>query len=64
VEQQRLNGFDIVKQQSEVRKSIGIVFQEPSLDNRLTGRENLEMHAGLCGVPKAEMNKIKIEKDW
>jgi len=57
----RVNGFDIVKQQGEVRKSIGIVFQEPSLDNRLTGRENLEMHAGLYGVPKAERKK-RIEE--
>jgi len=57
----KVNGFDIVKQQSEVRKSIGIVFQEPSLDNRLTGRENLEMHAGLYGVPKAERKK-RIEE--
>jgi ABC-2 type transport system ATP-binding protein len=53
----KVNGFDIVKQQSEVRKSIGIVFQEPSLDNRLTGRENLEIHAGLYGVPKDERKK-------
>ncbi|MGC8993421.1 MAG: ATP-binding cassette domain-containing protein [Candidatus Aenigmatarchaeota archaeon] len=53
----KVNGFDIVKQQNEVRKSIGIVFQDPSLDNRLTGRENLEMHAGLYGVPKSERKK-------
>jgi ABC-2 type transport system ATP-binding protein len=52
-----VNGFDINKQKGEVRKSIGIVFQDPSLDNRLTGKENLEMHAGLYGVPKAERKK-------
>jgi ABC-2 type transport system ATP-binding protein len=57
----KVNGFDIIKQQSEVRKSIGIVFQDPSLDNRLTGRENLEMHAGLYGVPKSERKK-RIEE--
>jgi len=57
----RVNGFDIIKQQAEVRKSIGIVFQDPSLDNRLTGRENLEMHAGLYGVPKTERKK-RIEE--
>src|SRR5271157_2452072 len=44
-----VNSFDIVKQKSSVRKSIGIVFQDPSLDNRLTGMENLEMHAGMYG---------------
>jgi len=52
-----VNGFDIIKQKSEVRKSIGIVFQDPSLDNRLTGMENLEMHAGLYGVPKSERKR-------
>jgi len=57
----KVNGFDIVKEQSQVRKSIGVVFQEPSLDNRLTGRENLEMHAGLYGVPKSERKK-RIEE--
>jgi ABC-2 type transport system ATP-binding protein len=45
-----VNGFDIAKQPGQVRKSIGIVFQEPSVDDRLTGRENMEMHANLYGV--------------
>ncbi|MEM5853710.1 MAG: ATP-binding cassette domain-containing protein [Candidatus Aenigmatarchaeota archaeon] len=53
----KVNGFDIIKEKNEVRKSIGIVFQEPSLEDRLTARENLEMHAGLYGVPKAERRK-------
>ncbi|MEM5790600.1 MAG: ATP-binding cassette domain-containing protein [Candidatus Aenigmatarchaeota archaeon] len=53
----KVNGFDIEKEQDKVRKSIGIVFQEPSLDNRLTGRENLEMHARLYGVQKGEGRK-------
>ncbi|MEM4625408.1 MAG: ATP-binding cassette domain-containing protein [Candidatus Pacearchaeota archaeon] len=57
----RVNGFDIIKQQSNVRKSIGIVFQEPSLDNRLSARENLEIHAGLYKVPKSE-RKNRIEE--
>jgi ABC-2 type transport system ATP-binding protein len=50
----RVNGFDIVKQSMQVRKSIGIVFQDPSIDDRLTGRENLYMHANLYGVPPGE----------
>jgi len=45
-------GFDILKQKDEVRNSIGIVFQEPALDNRLTGRENLDFHARLYGLSK------------
>jgi ABC-2 type transport system ATP-binding protein len=56
-----VNGYDIVRQPSLVRKSIGIVFQDPSVDDRLTGRENLEMHADLYDVPKSEM-KLQIEK--
>jgi ABC-2 type transport system ATP-binding protein len=52
-----INGFDITKQPSEVRRSIGIVFQDPSIDDRLTGRENLEMHANLYGVARSEVKK-------
>jgi ABC-2 type transport system ATP-binding protein len=47
----KLNGFDPVKQQNEARKSFGIVFQDPSLDDELTAFENLEMHGILYGVP-------------
>ncbi len=46
-----VDGHDIVKEPGKVRKSIGIVFQDPSVDDRLTGRENLFMHANLYGVP-------------
>jgi ABC-2 type transport system ATP-binding protein len=43
----------------QVRRSIGIVFQDPSIDDRLTGRENLFMHANLYGVPASEQkNRI------
>jgi ABC-2 type transport system ATP-binding protein len=52
-----VNGFDVAKQPSQVRRSIGIVFQEPSIDDRLTGRENLEMHADLYAVPGSEKGK-------
>lgn len=56
----KVNGFDIVKEATQVRKSIGIVFQDPSVDDRLTGRENLYMHANLYGVPASEQ-KSRIE---
>ncbi len=56
-----VNGFDIIKQDKEVRRSIGIVFQDPSIDDRLTGRENLLMHANLYGVPAAEQ-KTRIDR--
>jgi ABC-2 type transport system ATP-binding protein len=45
-----VNGFDVVKQADKVRHSIGVVFQDPTLDSRLTARENLEMHAAFYGV--------------
>lgn len=57
----KVNGFDIVKQDTLVRKSIGIVFQDPSIDDRLTGRENLYMHANLYGVPPGE-HKSRVDK--
>jgi len=53
----KVNGHNIIKQPSEVRKSIGIVFQDPSLDDRLTGRENLYIHARLYSVPSAQREK-------
>ena len=36
-----VNGYDVGKQQVQVRQSIGIIFQDTSLDDKLTGRENL-----------------------
>ena len=48
----KVNGFDVVSQPGEVRRSIGIVFQEPSVDDELTGLENLQLHAMWYGVPK------------
>jgi len=56
-----VNGFDIVKQSSKVRKSIGIVFQQPSVDDLLTGRENLAMHNLLFGVPRG-IRKQRIDE--
>jgi ABC-2 type transport system ATP-binding protein len=55
-----VSGYDIVKQPNLVRRSIGIVFQDPSVDDRLTGRENLRIHANLYGVPERE-KKEQIE---
>jgi ABC-2 type transport system ATP-binding protein len=45
-----LNGFDVVKQHTDVRKSIGLVFQDPSLDSRLTAYENLKFHAMIYAL--------------
>ena len=53
----RVNGYDILSQPADVRRSIGIVFQDPSSDDILTGRENLYLHALMFGVPKEERRK-------
>jgi len=52
-----VNGYSIIKDQDKVRKSIGIVFQDFSLDTILTGRENLEMSAQLYGLKRDETTK-------
>ncbi|OGD19630.1 MAG: ABC transporter ATP-binding protein, partial [Candidatus Aminicenantes bacterium RBG_16_63_16] len=54
-------GFDIVSSRDSVRRSIGIVFQEPALDGKLTGRENLEFHAMMYGLGQSERRQ-RIEE--
>ncbi len=56
-----VNGFDIARQQAQVRQSIGLVFQDPSLDDRLSAMENLEFHARVYNVPAA-VRKERIEQ--
>jgi ABC-2 type transport system ATP-binding protein len=46
-----INNFDVIKQPDKVRKSIGIVFQDPSSDEILTGYENLKLHGWLYDMP-------------
>lgn len=43
-------GFDLTKQQFDVRRRLGVVFQAPSLDKKLTVRENIAHQAALYGV--------------
>jgi len=50
----RVAGVDVVQDPARVRQRIGLVFQDPSLDDQLTGRENLEFHAWIYSVPAAE----------
>lgn len=50
----RLAGFDVVHQQADARKSFGIVFQDPSVDDELTAYENMSIHAAFYKVPKQE----------
>lgn len=48
----KVDGHDVLTEAAAVRKSIGIVFQEPSSDDILTGRENLYLHALMYGVDR------------
>ena len=56
-----VNGFDVVRQQRQVRQSIGLVFQDPSLDERLSGLQNLRFHALVYHVP-ASVREQRIEQ--
>ena len=50
----RVNGHDPTREQRQVRRSFGIVFQDPSLDDELTAYENMDLHGVLYGVPRSE----------
>jgi ABC-2 type transport system ATP-binding protein len=47
-----LAGHDVLREPNQVRQAIGMVFQDPSLDDRLTAEENLYFHAMLYNVPR------------
>lgn len=53
-----LDEFDPATDPNDVRKSIGIIFQDQSLDDELTAYENMDFHGALYGVPK----KIRCER--
>jgi len=70
-----IDGFDVTRDMEKVRESIGLVFQDPSLDDRLSARENLEFHAYAYRIPKEERERRMDEvldmveladrqKDW
>ncbi len=52
-----VSGFDVVTQPKQVRQSIGYVQQESTVDEYLTGRENLLLQARLNHIPKDQINK-------
>ncbi len=54
-------GHDVVREADAVRKSIGIVFQDPSLDNELTAYENLYIHGRIYGLRGEEL-RYRIEE--
>jgi ABC-2 type transport system ATP-binding protein len=57
----RINGYDPVSQENEVRRSFGIVFQDQSLDDQLTAFENMDIHGILYGVPR-DLRQKRIEE--
>ena len=56
-----VNGFDVVGQRSDVRRSIGLVFQQTTLDDALTAEQNLRFHAYAYGVP-AEVREPRLRE--
>jgi len=57
----QLAGHDVVKDPADTRKSFGVVFQDPSLDDELTAYENMEFHAALYSVPTKGLT-VRIEE--
>jgi ABC-2 type transport system ATP-binding protein len=57
----KICGYDVVKDSGEVRRHIGIVFQDRSSDDYLTGRQNLDFHARMYSMSKEDREK-KIEE--
>ena len=53
----RVAGIDVMHDPSAVRQRIGLVFQDPSLDDQLTARENLEFHAFIYSVPAPDRRR-------
>ena len=52
-----VDGVDVFHHPHEIKKRIGLVFQESTADSDLTGRENLELAAALFGVPRRTTNQ-------
>jgi ABC-2 type transport system ATP-binding protein len=48
----RVCGFDVVRQRDDVRRHLGLVFQDPTLDGQLTAAQNLRLHAELYGIDR------------
>lgn len=56
-----LNNHDVAHEQDKARKSFGIVFQDPALEEELTAHENMKIHAVLYSIPKKEQEE-RIEE--
>ena len=49
-------GYDVVTERDEVRRNIGLVFQDTTLDAYLTAERNLQLHAELYGMPRGAID--------
>ena len=60
----RVAGYDVKTQRDTVRRNIGLVFQDTTLDTYLTGEQNLRFHADLYGVPRSQVDaRMKMVLD-
>jgi ABC-2 type transport system ATP-binding protein len=57
----RVAGYDVVAQPGDVRRRIGVIFQESTLDMELTAVENLRFQAALCGMPRSQARTAIFE---
>ncbi|MGE0458888.1 MAG: ABC transporter ATP-binding protein [Bauldia sp.] len=61
----RVMGHDVVAEPKAVRWKLGMVFQDPALDERLTAAENLKIHAVLYGIPRANQKQAVADAlEW
>jgi len=56
-----LNGYDVTRERNKIRNCIGMVFQDPSLDDRLTALENLYFHGLLYNIPRRTLKERSEE---
>jgi ABC-2 type transport system ATP-binding protein len=57
----RVAGLDVVRERDRVRRNIGLVFQDTTLDNYLSAEQNLRLHAELYGMPREQIEpRMKI----
>ena len=56
-------GVDVMRKPLQARRRLGIVFQEPSLDDRLSVHENLDLHGLIFGVPRT-LRRQRIGNYW
>ncbi len=57
----KVAGHDVVHERDDVRRNIGLVFQDPTLDGYLTAEQNLRLHAELYGV-QSDLVKPRMQQ--